>query len=85
MITLDTSTLVMRILQEVFTSIPIQDLKRRIYSYSADTSDDKIEEAIRKLKQNGLIDITEEQVGTRSERLVTLTGRGIGRSASAAM
>lgn len=84
MLPLETTVLVMRILQEAFSSIPVQDLKRRIYSYSGDIPDDKIEEAISKLKQNGLIDITEERVGTRSERLVALTGRGISRSSSAA-
>ena len=80
----DIVALVANILQRVFEAVPFQDLKHRLRSYGADVTDEKIEEALDQLKRDGLIEIREERVGTRSDKIIRLTGKGIKRSASAA-
>lgn len=77
--------LVMKILQELFDSIPFQDLKHRVRSYREDATDEKLEVALKELEKQGLIEISKQQVGTRSERIISLTRRGFSRSASASV
>ena len=84
-VALDVTALVASILQHFFEATPFQDLKHRLKSYGPDVTDGKIEEALGQLKRDGLIEIREERVGTRTDKIIRLTGKGIKRSASAAM